>query len=71
MVKAWAVATSTRVGPIAQLKAPDYKNSTKRPAPASVYSAGFAHERSPLRADRFTGKALTRVAFAHFGVASN
>lgn len=71
MVKAWAVAASTRVGPIARLTAPDYKHSARRPAPASVYSAGFAHERSPLRADRFTGKALTRVAFAHFGVARN
>ena len=65
-VKAWAVAHSTRVGPAAVLSAPVYSQSTKRAAPASVYSAGFAFQRAPLRADRFSGRALTRVAFAYF-----
>ena len=63
-VKAWAIAASTRVGPIAALRAPDYEISTKRIAPASVYSAGFANNRPPLRSDRFTGRAMMRVAFA-------
>ena len=66
-VKVWAVALSTRTGSQASLQAPNYKLSAKRPAPASVYSKGFANERFPLRSDRFSGKALTRVAFAHFG----
>ncbi len=63
-VKAWAIAASTRVGPIAALKAPDYEVSTKRLAPAKVYSAGFANDRPPLRSDRFTGRALIRLALA-------
>ncbi|MGC1503826.1 MAG: hypothetical protein WA782_06750, partial [Sulfitobacter sp.] len=67
-VKGWAVSASTRVGPVALLKAPNYREGTRRAAPASVYSVGFAFNRSPLRADRFSGRALTRVAFAHFGV---
>ena len=66
-VRAWAVAVSTRVGPIASLTAPNYRLGASRAAPLSVYSAGFANNRSPLRADRFSGRALTRVAFAHFG----
>ncbi|MEE9375613.1 MAG: DUF882 domain-containing protein [Rhizobiaceae bacterium] len=66
-VKVWAVASSTRVGLSARLRAPIYKRSTSRAAPASVFSVGFAFKRSPLRADRFSGRALTRVAFAHFG----
>ena len=65
-VREWAVATSTRVGPIAVLSAPQYMQGTRRAAPVSVYSAGFAHNRPPLRADRFSGRALTRVAFAYF-----
>ena len=63
-VKVWAVATSTRTGLLASLKAPDYKRGAKRAAPSSVYSKGFANERFPLRSDRFSGRALTRVAFA-------
>ncbi|MEE9314801.1 MAG: DUF882 domain-containing protein [Rhizobiaceae bacterium] len=66
-VKKWAVARSTRVGLSANLRAPVYKRSTNRAAPASVFSVGFAFVRSPLRADRFSGRSLTRVAFAHFG----
>ena len=66
-VKAWAVAVTTRVGPTANLRAPKYRQGTRRAAPASVYSLGFAFKRAPLRADRFSGRALTRVAFAHFG----
>jgi len=65
-VRAWAVATTTRVGPIAALSAPKYDQGTRRAAPLSVYSAGFANNRPPLRADRFSGRALTRVAFAYF-----
>jgi len=65
-VRKWAVALSTRVGPIATLSAPRYGQGTRRAAPVSVYSAGFANNRPPLRADRFSGRALTRVAFAYF-----
>lgn len=63
-VKEWAIATSTRVGKMAELHAPVYDQGTRRLMPGSVYSAGFANGRPPLRADRFSGKALTRVAFA-------
>jgi len=66
-VKKWAVSQSTRVGLSASLRAPNYKQGTNRAVPSSVYSAGFAFKRAPLRADRFSGKSLTRVAFAHFG----
>ncbi len=66
-VKKWAVAISTRIGPSAILQAPVYEQNTQRAAPTSVFSAGFAFARLPLRADRFSGRALTRVAFARFG----
>lgn len=66
-VKAWAVSKSTRVGASASLTAPIYEQSTKRAAPHAVYSIGFANIRFPLRSDRFSGRALTRVAFAQFG----
>ncbi|MEM8750873.1 MAG: DUF882 domain-containing protein [Pseudomonadota bacterium] len=66
-VKSWAVASSTRVGPMATLTAPEYKRSTQRLAPSSVYSQGFADNRAPLRSDRFSGRSLTRVAFNYFG----
>ncbi|MEL6968032.1 MAG: DUF882 domain-containing protein [Pseudomonadota bacterium] len=65
-VKTWAVVESTRIGPIAVLTAPTYSQSTRRAAPSSVFSHGFGEPGPRLRADRFTGKALTRVAFAHF-----
>ncbi|MEM9676472.1 MAG: DUF882 domain-containing protein [Pseudomonadota bacterium] len=65
-VKKWAIAESTRVGPIAKLVAPTYAQGTRRAAPASVFSHGFGEPGPRLRADRFTGRALTRVAFAHF-----
>lgn len=64
LVKLWAVAASTRIGPLAQLTAPRYSQGTRRLAPTAVFSAGFADERSPLRADRFSGRSLKRVAFA-------
>ena len=70
-VKMWALAESTRVGPIAQLSAPRYDQGTRRAAPASVLSAGFGTNPPPLRADRFTGRALTRVAFANFNISRN
>jgi uncharacterized protein YcbK (DUF882 family) len=63
-VKVWAVAASTRTGALASLKAPDYKNGAKRAVPAAVYSKGFVNKRFALRSDRFSGRALTRVAFA-------
>lgn len=65
-VKEWAVSRSTRVGLSATLVAPDYKKGSRLAAPNRVYSAGFAQSRLPLRADRFSGRALTRVAFATF-----
>jgi len=65
-VKTWAIVESTRVGPVAQLIAPKYAQGTRRPAPKSVFSHGFGEPGPRLRADRFTGRALTRVAFAHF-----
>jgi len=65
-VKTWAVAESTRIGPVATLVAPKYAQGTRRAAPASVFSHGFGEPGPRLRADRFTGRALTRVAFAHF-----
>lgn len=65
-VKKWAVSLSTRIGPAANLKAPNYKQSTQQIVPNRVYSAGFAQARFILRADRFSGRALTRVAFASF-----
>lgn len=65
-VKDWAVSSSTRVGSVAMLKAPDYRQGTRRALPASVYSAGFIQAAFPLRADRFSGRAFDRVAFAHF-----
>ncbi|MEP1207584.1 MAG: DUF882 domain-containing protein [Rhizobiaceae bacterium] len=66
-VKEWAVSLSTRVGPVAALKAPNYSQITQHGAPDRVYSAGFAQgARFVLRADRFSGRALTRVAFATF-----
>ena len=66
-VKFWAVASSTRTGLLASLKALNYKRGAKRAVPSSVYSKGFADERFPLRSDRFSGRALTRVAFAKLG----
>ena len=65
-VKKWAVSLSTRVGSAAVLTAPNYRQSTQQIVPNRVYSAGFASARFTLRADRFTGRALTRVAFAKF-----
>lgn len=65
-VKKWAVSLSTRVGPSAVLIAPNYQQSTQQQAPDRVYSAGFARARFTLRSDSFSGKALTRVAFARF-----
>lgn len=66
-VTRWAVTASTRTGALAALEAPDYRQGTLRAAPASIYTAGFAFNTSPLRADRFTGQALRRVAFARLG----
>ncbi|MEL6505624.1 MAG: DUF882 domain-containing protein [Pseudomonadota bacterium] len=66
-VTRWAVTTSTRTGTLAALEAPDYRQGTMRAAPASIYTVGFAFNTSPLRADRFTGQALRRVAFARLG----
>ncbi len=63
-VKVWAVATTTRIGPLAQLTAPAYKKAIEREAPTKVLGNGFSTERSRIRADRFTGRALTRIAFA-------
>ncbi|MEP0941276.1 MAG: DUF882 domain-containing protein [Rhizobiaceae bacterium] len=65
-VKKWAVSLSTRVGPGAVLTAPNYRQSTLQQAPDRVYSAGFARARFTLRSDSFSGRALTRVAFAKF-----
>ena len=65
-VKVWAVATSTRVGPIATLKAPDYRKGPRRILPATVYSAGFASGKRIKRNTGFNGRGLTRVAFADF-----
>jgi len=65
-VKTWAVSPSTRVGSTTLLRAPDYRQGTRRAVPARVYSAGFEQIAFPLRADRFSGLALNRVAFAHF-----
>ncbi|MCJ8307636.1 MAG: DUF882 domain-containing protein [Rhizobiaceae bacterium] len=65
-VKKWAVSLSTRVGPSAVLTAPNYQESTRQEAPNRVYSAGFAQARFTLKSDSFSGKALTRVAFASF-----
>ncbi|MDD9908433.1 MAG: DUF882 domain-containing protein [Ahrensia sp.] len=63
-VKEWAVATSTRIGPLAQLRAPTYKSSVTRLAPNHVLGDGFTNKRQAIRADRFTGKSLARTAFA-------
>ncbi|MFD0915160.1 DUF882 domain-containing protein [Pseudahrensia aquimaris] len=63
-VKEWAIATSTRVGPIAALQAPSFDQGTRRIMPGSVYSPGFESSRKKIRSDRFTGRAMTRVAFA-------
>jgi len=63
-VKVWAVAASTRIGPIAQLQAPAYKKSVEREAPARILGDGFTTKRPTIRSDRFTGRALTRIAFA-------
>lgn len=65
-VKKWAVSLSTRVGPAAVLVAPNYRVSARQEAPDRVYSAGFARARFTLKSDSFSGKALTRVAFASF-----
>ena len=65
-VKKWAVSTSTRIGPAAVLVAPNYRVSARHEAPDRVYSAGFARARFTLKSDSFSGKALTRVAFASF-----
>ena len=66
-VKQWAVSLTTRMGPAADLRAPVYKQGISRAVPQSVYSIGFNDKSAPLRSDRFSGRALTRVAFAHFG----
>ncbi len=63
-VKVWAVATTTRIGPIAQLTAPTYKKAIEREAPSTVLGNGFSTEHPPIRADRFMGRALTRIAYA-------
>ena len=63
-VKVWAVAASTRIGPIAQLQAPAYKKSVEREVPVTIVGGGFSKERPRIRADRFTGRSHTRVAYA-------
>lgn len=63
-VKQWAIAHSTRIGPIAALSAPDYDMVNARLIPSAVYPAGFSSQRLKTRADRFSGRALTKVAFA-------
>ncbi|MEL6701611.1 MAG: hypothetical protein AAFO58_08020, partial [Pseudomonadota bacterium] len=63
-VKSWAVADSTRTGPLAKLRAPIYKRSTAQATPSRIFSAGFGDSRAPLRADSFTGRAVTRATFA-------
>ncbi len=63
-MKVWAIASSTRVGEAAKLRAPDYSQSTRRAAPGSVYSEGFARSRAPWRSDSFSGDRPLRVAFA-------
>ena len=65
-VKEWAVSLTTRIGPSAALTAPNYRQSTQQVAPSKVYSAGFDRARFKLRSDRFSGRALTHVAFATF-----
>ena len=65
LVKLWAVAETTRIGPLAQLTAPRYIQGTRRLTPSEVYSSGFGEKSGRLRADRFTGRALQRVAFAN------
>ncbi len=69
-VKVWAVSSSTRVGALATLKAPSYKQGMRRPMPASVFSAGFNSGRTLLRADAFTGNSRTRVAFTRLALAN-
>ena len=63
-VKAWATAGSIRVGPVAQLRAPAYRMAAASLPTAAVYSSGFVSSHRPLRADRFTGSSLTRLAQA-------
>jgi hypothetical protein len=48
------------------LIAPNYRQGTQQEAPDRVYSVGFAQARFTLRSDSFSGRALTRVAFATF-----
>ncbi len=67
-VKRWAIAASTRVGSSAVLRAPDYRRSTQRLMPSTVYATGFANARFKLQSDRFSGRSLTRVAFAELPV---
>ncbi|EFL88658.1 DUF882 domain-containing protein [Ahrensia sp. R2A130] len=63
-VKVWAVAASTRVGPVATLKAPNYRKGPRRILPAAVYTAGFSSGKRVPRDTGFKGGVLTRVAFA-------
>lgn len=63
-LRQWAVVSSTRVGPIAKLRAPIYSRSTSLIAPTRVFSAGFEVESKPLRTDTFTGRSVTLANFA-------
>ena len=70
-VKAWAVAATTRIGPIAKLTAPAYKKAVEREAPSTVLGNGFTNERPSIRSDRFMGRSLARIAFAQLASLQN
>lgn len=67
-VKNWATAETTRFGDLAQLHAPNYRSCHKIPVPAAVFAVGFTTQRISLRADRFTGKALQKLALSEYQV---
>jgi uncharacterized protein YcbK (DUF882 family) len=64
VVKEWAVSDTTRVGPMAKLRAPIYERSTNHAMPTRVYSVGFGSQRSTLAADGFNTRSAGRGGFA-------
>ena len=62
-VKQWAVAPTTRVGPVATMRMPRFERAVHMPAPATVLTQGFERKRR-LRTDSFTGTASAKASIA-------
>ncbi len=64
-VTLWALSRSTRVGSLARLTAPHYLGILKN-APTAIVNGGFDAPVGFNTANRFSGQAIKRLAFAKF-----